>query len=95
MNTNILTKLMLTHTNGEHLFPCMVKNRETKNIAYNLYKRGNLKKDCIETLDEEKVIDLVVNHNYGVRSRSLKPNSIPSIFRTKQKSIANFQIRSS
>jgi hypothetical protein len=95
MNSNVLTNLVLIHKSGEHLFPCKLKNRKTKNVAYNLYKKGNLKKDCIETLDEQKVIDLVVNHNYGVRSRSLNANSRHGIFRTEQRSITNFQIRNS
>jgi hypothetical protein len=94
MNTKILTKLMLTHTSGNHLFPYMSKNNKTKNAAYNLFKKGNIKEGCIETTDENKVIDLVVNHNYSVRSRSLNAVSRSGIYRLNQRSITKYKIQS-
>ncbi|MDP1692121.1 MAG: hypothetical protein Q8L49_09280 [Burkholderiaceae bacterium] len=67
------TRLVFVLHDGTRLFPCRMKNRLTKRVAFRLSPGGtggNTLEAGEEVEDEDRMIDLVVNHGYAVRMAS-------------------------
>lgn len=95
MNERFSNKLELIHVTGASLYPVKVRNRDTGRIAFRLSKAGNTKNDSIEIEDELEMIEKVLNQNYMVRARTLKPatqGGLTGLYRLKERSVRNYRV---
>lgn len=86
---NVSARLICVLQDGTKLFPVKMKNRKTNRVAYRVSsggKGGNTLENGEEIDDEEKMIDLVVNHGYAVRMANAK-TSAKSLYKLRARAV--------
>ena len=71
MTERINKKLVLIHSSGAELFPCLITSRTTGNTAFHVSLTRNAKGQGTELTSIDEVIEHVLRKGYKVRARSL------------------------
>lgn len=97
MATKHSLKLVLYHTSGDKLYPCLIKDRDNGKVAFVVAPPGgsNTKIDALQ-VSESEMINYVKNHNYKVRCSTLPNTSVltrgrSGLYGVKERSIASYK----